>query len=82
MFLAFDIDTLYTVSQIWRSFHEIYTLAICINNEAFNRVNKKQVNILKTFLEYLEFYIVTYWRWFSPKSFFFFFFLFIILRRY
>ena len=38
----------------------MYTLAICINTEAFNRVNKKQVKILKTFLEYLEFYIVTY----------------------
>ena len=32
------------------------------------RVNRKQLNILKIFLEYLEFYIITYWRWFSPKS--------------
>ena len=31
------------------------------------KVNRKQLNILKTFLEYLEFYIVIYWRWFSPK---------------
>ena len=26
------------------------------------------MNILKTFLEYLEFYVVAYYRWFSPKS--------------
>ena len=43
-------------------------LAICINIKAFNRVNTKQLNILKTFLEYLEFYTDAYWRLLSPKS--------------
>ena len=33
---------------------EIRNLAICINIKAFNQANKKQLNILKTFLEYLE----------------------------
>ena len=47
------------------SFDEIHSLAICINTKAtfkaeFNRVNRKQLNILKTFLQYLEFYIVAY----------------------
>ena len=50
------------------SFYEIRCLAIRINIKAFNRVNRKQLNILETFLEYPEFYVVTYWRWFSPKS--------------
>ena len=51
------------------SFYEIRSLAIRINIKAFNRVNRKQLNILETFLEYPEFYVVTYWRWFSPNSF-------------
>ena len=50
------------------SFYEMRSLSISIKIKAFNRVNRKQPNILKTFLEYLEFYIVAYWRWFSPKS--------------
>ena len=50
------------------SFYEIRSLAIRINIKAFNRVNRKQLNILETFLEYPEFYVVTYWRWFSPNS--------------
>ena len=43
-----------------RSFYEILSLAIYINIKAFNRVNRKQLNVLKTFLEYLESYIVAY----------------------
>ena len=35
-------------------------VAICINIKAFNRVNGKQFNIPKTFLEYLENYTVAY----------------------
>ena len=46
------------------SFHEIRSLAICIN-----WVNRKQLNILQIFVEYLKNCIVAYWRWFSPKSF-------------
>ena len=49
-------------------FYVIYSLAICINIKAFNQINRKQLNILKTFLEYLEFYIHAYWRRFSLKS--------------
>ena len=37
------------------SFYEIRNLAIRINIEAFDQINRKQLNILKTFLEYLEF---------------------------
>ena len=37
------------------SFCEIRNLAIRINIEAFDQINRKQLNILKTFLEYLEF---------------------------
>ena len=40
------------------SFYEIRSLIICINIKAFNRVNKKQLNILKTSLEYLRNYIL------------------------
>ena len=36
------------------SFYEIRSLAISIKIKAFNRVNRKQLNIVKTFLEYLE----------------------------
>ena len=42
------------------SFYEIRSVAISIKIKAFNQVNRKQLNILKTFLEYLEFYIVAY----------------------
>ena len=42
--------------------------AFCMNIKVFNWINRKQFNILKTFLEHLEFYIVAYWRWFSPRS--------------
>ena len=42
------------------SLYEICTLAIYINTKAFYRVNRKQLNILKAFSEYLEFYIVIY----------------------
>ena len=34
------------------NFYEIRSLAIWINIKVFNRVNRKQLNILKTFLEY------------------------------
>ena len=50
------------------SFYEILSTAICINLKAFDWVNRKQLNILKTFSEYLEFYIAAYWRWFGTKS--------------
>ena len=40
------------------SFYEIRILAIRINIKAFNLVNRKRLNILKIFLEYLKFYIV------------------------
>ena len=49
---------------------------ICVLNinlnqfSVFNRVNRKQLKILKTSLEYLEFYIAVKWTWFNPKSFF------------
>ena len=33
-----------------RSFYKIGSLAMCINNKAFNHFNRKQLNILKTFL--------------------------------
>ena len=42
------------------SFYEIRRLAISINIEEFNRVDGIKLNILKIFLEYLEFYIVAY----------------------
>ena len=49
------------------SFYETRSLDISINNKAFNRVDRKQLNALKIFLEYLEFYMVAYWKWFSLK---------------
>ena len=42
------------------SFYEIRSLAIRVNIKTSNRVKRKILNILKTFLEYLEFQIVTY----------------------
>ena len=36
------------------SFYEIRSLVFFINTRAFNCVNRKQLNVLKTFLEYLE----------------------------
>ena len=45
-----------TLVKDQNSFHEIRSLAIYINIDAFNRINRKQLNILKTFLEYLKFY--------------------------
>ena len=49
---AFLIDI-----QRSKQFYEIRILAICISIKTF-----------KSFLEYLEFYSVVFWRWFSPKS--------------
>ena len=49
------------------SFYEIFGIAICINIKAFNRVKRKQQNILQTFLEHLKNHIVAYWRWFGTK---------------
>ena len=43
-------------------------LVIYMNIKAFNRINRKQLNSPKIFLEYLEFYNVPYWIWFSSKS--------------
>ena len=42
------------------SFYEICILATLRNIKAFNRVNRKQLQILKIFLEYLEFYIIAF----------------------
>ena len=42
------------------SSYEIRSLAICMNIKTFNRVSRKQMNILKIFLDYLKFYIVVY----------------------
>ena len=42
------------------SFDEIRRLAIYTNIKAFNQVNRKQLNIVKTFFGYFEFYIVAY----------------------
>ena len=39
------------------SFYETLRIGICMNIKAFNQINRKQLNILKT---YLEFYIVAY----------------------
>ena len=60
------IDILYTVNQ--STFHEICNVAIWINIKAFNRVNRKELNILKTLSEFQEFYFVAYCRWFSHES--------------
>ena len=49
------------------SFYEV-CIVVCMNIKAFNSVNRKQLSILKTFLEYLKNYIVANWRWFSTKS--------------
>ena len=35
-------------------------VAIYINIKIFNRVDRKQLNILKTFLEYLDFILLLY----------------------
>ena len=50
------------------SFYEIRSLGICMNIKALNQVKRKRLIILKIFLEYLEFHIVAYWKWCSPKS--------------
>ena len=39
-------------------FYEISSLGICVNIKALNRGNRKQLNILKTFLERLKNYTV------------------------
>ena len=57
---AFIIDILLVKDQ--RSFYETRTLASCINIKVFNQVNRKQLNFLKTFLEYMELYIAAYCR--------------------
>ena len=48
------------IQLLYCNFHEICNLAICVNITAFNRVNRKQPNILKIFLEYQENYIVAW----------------------
>ena len=42
------------------SFYEIRSLGMCLSIKVFNRLNRKRLNILKIFLEYLQFYIVVY----------------------
>ena len=57
--------------NLWHSYtvyHYSKIKAVFIKLVEFNWVNRKQLNIPKTFLEYLEFYIVDYWRRFSPKK--------------
>ena len=49
-FLAFVIDIL-CIAKDQTIFYKICSLAICVNIKGFNRVNRKQLNILKTFLE-------------------------------
>ena len=58
-FSAFDIDILYPKVKDQNSFYETLSLAICINIKAFNWINRKQLNVLKIFLEYVEFSIIT-----------------------
>ena len=55
---AFIIDIPLVKDQ--RSFYETRTLASCINIKVLNQVNRKQLNFLKTFLEYMELYIAAY----------------------
>ena len=45
--LSYDIPLVKDQSSVY----EICSLAICINIKAFNRVNRKQLNIVKTFFE-------------------------------
>ena len=59
-FSASVIDMLYSLGKEQSSFYEIRSLAICINIKAFNRINRKQLKILKTFLECLKFDIIVY----------------------
>ena len=59
-FSASVIDMLYSLGKDQSSFYEIRSLAICINIKAFNRINRKQLKILKTFLECLKFDIIVY----------------------
>ena len=41
-------------------FMKFVTLHICIKIKAFNRIKRKQQNILKIFLDYLKNHIVAY----------------------
>ena len=60
-----DINKRYTDSQNSSSLYEICILVTCVNIKAFYQINRKQLNFLKSFLKYLEFYIVVNWRWFN-----------------
>ena len=42
------------------SIFEIYSLAICINIKTIIWFNRKQLNILKTFLKYMEFILLPF----------------------
>ena len=53
---SFDTEFLYSKFQVFK----LQIIAICKNIKAFNWVNRKRFNILKTLLEYLENYIVIY----------------------
>ena len=59
-FSASAIDIRLRLVKDQSSVYESGSLAICINIKTFNRVNRKQLNILNKFLEYLELYIVAY----------------------
>ena len=58
-FSAFVIDILYTVGQRLKQFlWDLYPSYLHINIKTFNRVDRKQLNILERFLEYLEFLLM------------------------
>ena len=46
------------------SFFELRRSAIRINVMVFNRANRKQLNILKVFLEYPKFHVFAFWFYF------------------
>ena len=72
LYFIFHLSLIYCIPLVKNQItsYEIWSLAICINIKAFSWVNRKQLNILKTFLEYLGFYIFAYRGWFRPKSWF------------
>ena len=59
--------TLYIVSQRSKQFSGNSKPGVCINIKVWNRDNKKQMNILKNFLECLEIYILLIDRNFGQK---------------
>ena len=64
--IFYHLSLIYCVQLVkdQSSFYKIRSLAIGTKTEALNWVTRKQLNILKTFLEHLEFYIAA---WFNLK---------------